>query len=87
MRKRTSTFIFLSLILGAVVGGLAGQLLGIILPDGVVKNFFLASIKPGFDFGPVDLIVIQFHLSLYIVLNFVSLVGMGFVYYLLRFLR
>ncbi len=79
--------IFFMIILGAILGGLLGEILGMALPEGVVKEFFLSAVKPGFDLGPIDLIVIQFRFSLHIVLNFASLLGMGIVYYFLRYLR
>lgn len=79
--------IFFTIILGAILGGLLGEILGMALPEGVVKEFFLSAVKPGFDFGPVDLIVIKFQFSLHIVLNFASLLGMGIAYYFLRYFR
>ena len=80
--------ILLILFLGAVIGGIIGEVFGLILPDSVVKEFFLRK----FTFGitepiSVDFNVIAFSFSLLFRLNIVSLIGLGFGYYILRYTR
>ena len=85
MRSRRSLgFVALVLLLGAVSGTLLGELLGLLLPEGVVKDFFL---KSGvLDFCPATLNAVVFGLTLGLKLkiNVVGLIGICFAIYLLR---
>ena len=49
MQKRQIYIIFLSMFIGALFGGVIGNLFALILPESVVKDFFLTSIT--FDLG------------------------------------
>ena len=42
MTKRNISLILIGLFLGAAVGGLIGNLMSWLLPEGVVKDFFLS---------------------------------------------
>ena len=80
--------IFTILFFGALIGGILGEMFGLILPDSVVKEFFLRK----FSFGiseplAVDLNIIVFSISLIFRMNIVSLIGLGFGYYILRYTR
>ena len=44
MRLRSLGFMFLVLLMGAMVGSLLGSGLAYVLPEGVVKDFFLKSL-------------------------------------------
>ena len=66
MRLRSLGFMFLVLLMGAMVGSLFGSGLAYVLPEGVVKDFFLKSLD--FSLGgllgvndavSIDLLVIQ----------------------------
>ena len=69
--------------------------MGLVLPAGVVKDFFLSSINfdlaglTGQDLGVIvldlNLLTLKFGLSLNF--NFTSLIGLATAYYLLRFFR
>ena len=41
MNKRTVSLIILGVFTGAIIGGVLGELFGWMLPQGVVKEFFL----------------------------------------------
>ncbi|MCK5521243.1 MAG: DUF4321 domain-containing protein [Candidatus Marinimicrobia bacterium] len=86
--SNTMSRIFLVLFLGAIIGGILGEVFGLILPDSVVKEFFLRKFELGVS-APfaVDLHVIAFSLSLVFRMNIVSLIGLGFGYYILRYTR
>jgi hypothetical protein len=74
---------------------LLGNLLGWILPEGVVKDFFLLGVS--FDLAGlvgdesgvivIDLIIVTFKFGLSIALNFTSLIGLATAYYFLRYFR
>ena len=76
-----------TITLGAVVGTLVGEILGYILPEGVVKQFFLLSKTLSVGPGTLNIIMLQLTLGLSITLNVISLIGIAIAYYLLRWWR
>jgi len=95
MNKRSIFLIILILFVGAMVGTLIGELFGWILPEGVVKDFFLTSVS--FDLGGLvgnesgvivlDLILLTIKFGISIKLNFTSIIGLASSYYFLRYFR
>ena len=95
MKKRKLHFIVLSLFVGAIFGGVVGNIFSLVLPESVVKDFFLTSIT--FDLGGlvnndlgvfiIDLKVIILKLGLSMSFNFTSVIGIAVAYYILRYLR
>ena len=95
MKKRSIHIIILAIFIGAVFGGVIGNLFALILPESVVKDFFLTSIT--FDLGGfanndlgvliIDLKTLVFKLGLSMSFNFTSVVGIAVAYYVLRYLR
>ena len=95
MKKRKLHIIVLSLFVGAVFGGVVGNIFSLVLPESVVKDFFLTSIT--FDLGGlvnndlgvfiIDLKVIVLKLGLSMSFNFTSVIGIAVAYYILRYLR
>ena len=95
MNKRSIGIIVLILFFGTLLGTLLGELLGWILPDSVVREFFLRSI----DFslagltpkgaGAISLALIMFsdHFGVSITFNFTSIIGFSVAYYFLRYFR
>jgi len=72
MKKREVTFILVALILGAVIGGLLGDIIGTYLPPGGAKTVFTKSIEIGFDTVRVDFYAISFIIGLTLRVNFMS---------------
>ena len=95
MKKRSIHIIILAIFIGAVFGGVIGNLFALILPESVVKDFFLTSIT--FDLGGfvnndlgvliIDLKTLVFKLGLSMSFNFTSVIGIAVAYYILRYLR
>ena len=95
MKKRKLYIIVLSLFIGAIFGGVVGSIFSLVLPESVVKDFFLTSIT--FDLGGlvnndlgvfiIDLKVIVLKLGLSMSFNFTSVIGIAVAYYILRYLR
>ena len=95
MQKRKIHIIIISLFVGAIFGGVFGNVFSLILPEGVVKDFFLTSIY--FDLGGIvgnesgvliinlKVIILKFGLSMSF--NFTSVIGIAIAYYILRYLR
>ena len=95
LNKRSLSIIVLILFFGTLFGTLLGELLGWILPDSVVKEFFLKSIN--FNLGSVvgnesgvvslDLVMLTIKFGLNLTFNFTSIVGFATAYYFLRYFR
>ena len=78
-----------------MIGGIIGNILALLLPDGVVKDFFLTSLtidisgiannELGVFIIDLSIIVLKFGLSMNF--NFTSLIGLATAYYILRFFR
>ncbi len=76
--------IVLVIVVGAMIGTLFGELLGLLLPTGVVKEFFLRSAHFGFGPATLDVRLFTITLGFTIKLNIVGLFGIGVALYLLR---
>jgi len=95
MTKRSITLIAITLFVGAMAGTLTGELFGWILPEGVVKDFFLTSVTfdlggmAGYENGVIVLNLIMFTLKfgLSLKINFTSIIGLASAYYFLRYFR
>ena len=95
MQKRKVNIIVISLFIGAIFGSVFGNVFSLVLPESVVKDFFLTSINfdlgglVGNDFGVIviDLKVIVLKFGLSMSFNFTSVIGIAIAYYILRYLR
>ncbi len=95
MNKRSIALIFLILFIGAMLGTVLGQILGWLLPESVVRDFFLLGLDfslgglVGSESGVINLnlgfMAIQFGLSISI--NFTTIIGLATAYYFLRYFR
>jgi hypothetical protein len=85
MKRRLSvTWILSAVILGAVIGSALGQVIGLALPDGVVKEFFTNTANIGFDPVQVNLGIIDFTLGFYFRLNVIGVIGIVLAAYIFR---
>lgn len=84
MRRKNLGWILIIVILGALIGSALGEVLGLILPEGVVKEFFLRSAQ--FSLGPasLNLIILTITLGFSIKLNVIGVLGIIFAAYALR---
>ena len=73
MKGRQVTFLLVSLVLAAVVGGLIGDIIGSFMPESEVKRLFERSISIGFKPLTVELYAISFTIGLMVKINFVSI--------------
>ncbi len=86
-QKRSLGFIFIILIFGAVVGTIFGNVLALLLPEGVVKQFFLQSVSWGISPVTLDFIVGTVTFGLRVKFNIISVLGLAVAYYFLRYFR
>lgn len=83
-KNKSLGFIIFIILAGALVGSALGVVIGLILPDGVVKDFFLRSIEGGLGPTTLDVVLFTFTIGLTIKLNVIGIVGIVIVAYLLR---
>lgn len=72
MKKREVIFVVVALILGAVFGGLVGDILGSYLPPSAAQTLFTKSIDIGFETIKVDFYAIAFTIGFMLKINFMS---------------
>jgi len=86
-RGRGIGFLLTVIVLGVLIGGVIGEIIGLLMPEGVVKQFFVSSVVA--DVGPVklDLHALSVTLGFGIRLNIVSVLGVCLVAYLFRWYR
>ena len=95
MSKRNVSLILVGLFIGAAIGGEVGNLFAWILPQGVVKDFFLTSVSldigglAGNEIGVIilDLKILTLKFGLAVNFNFTSVIGIATAYYILRYFR
>ena len=87
--KRSIFVILMILLFGCIIGTALSQLFSFILPEGVVKQFFLetSSIGWGDSTGWMDFNIIRFKSGFYIDVSVLSLIGMMISWYFLRYFR
>ena len=82
MRDKEISFVIISLMLAAIMGGFMGQLIGEYLPDGAVKTLFVKSLDIGIGQRGVSVNDVQqpIYINLYsITLTFGLLIKINFV--------
>jgi hypothetical protein len=72
------------LVLGILIGGAVGEVLGYLLPEGVVKEFFVRSVTASLGPASVDLHAFAFTLGLAVNVNLMSVLGVILAAYLFR---
>jgi hypothetical protein len=84
-RKRAFAVVALILFLGVVVGTVAGEVIGILLPEGrAIRDIFVNSTD--FHVGPLhlDLVVFSFTLGFSLKVNLMSVIGIFLTALMLR---
>jgi hypothetical protein len=85
MKRRFSLgWIVLTIILGALMGSALGQIIGLLFPDGVVKDFFLRSASVGFSPTEINLVIISFTVGFTFHLNIIGVIGIIIAAYIFR---
>ncbi len=84
MRKKSIGWILVIILLGALIGTALGEVLALILPQGVVKDFFLRSAEFGVGPATLNLVILTFTLGFSVKMNVISVIGIGIAAYLLR---
>ena len=86
-KRRSILFIFLLLLAGAAMGTAISNFVGLTLPDGVVRDFFLNSKPLGWDPFTLNLQIITLTTGFTIDISVASIIGMTIAWYFLRYFR
>jgi len=82
-RKNPWIFIFI-IVLGAIVGSAIGHTLGLVLPQGAVKQIFLKSLSVGIPQFHLNLAIIGLTFGLTLNVNLITVIGIILMAYILR---
>ena len=85
--KRTLSFVLLSLLIGSIVATAFSDLVAFLLPEGVVRDFFLMSKPIGWEPFTINLQVIQFTTGFIVEISVLSIIAMALAWYFLRYFR
>lgn len=86
-KDKSLGFIIFVLLAGALVGSGLGEILGLIIPEGVVRDFFVKSIEGSFGPATLNVILLTVTIGFTIKLNVVGIVGITTIAYLLRWYK
>ena len=84
MRHKSFWFLLFMVVLGMVLGTAVGEAIGLILPDGVVKNFFLRSVNASIGPATLNLVAFTFTLGFSLKVNLMGVLGVVVSSYLFR---
>ncbi len=84
MRKKSTAFIVFIIILGALIGTALGEVIGILVPGGVVQDFFLKSASASFGPATLDIILFTITMGFSFKLNITGVIGILIAAYALR---
>jgi len=83
-QKKSVGAVLLILLMGALIGSTLGEVIGMVLPHGVIRDFFIQSIKLGFEAGTLDLELISITFGFKLKLNIISILGIALAAHILR---
>ncbi len=84
MRKRSFGLILLVIIAGSILGSALGEIIALVVPEGVVKQFFLNAVTIGFNPVTLNLGVLNFTLGFNFIVSVIGVFGIILAIYLLR---
>lgn len=84
MRKKSVAFIIFIIIIGALIGTALGEVIGILIPPGVVQDFFLKSATASIGPATLDIILLTLTLGFSFKLNVTGVIGIIIAAYALR---
>lgn len=86
MRKKSTALIIFIIIVGALIGTAIGEVIGILVPQGVVQDFFLKSASASIGPGTLDIILLTITLGFSFKLNVMGVIGILIAAYALRWI-
>jgi len=86
MRRKSFAYFLLVIIIGALIGTVLGEIIALVIPDGVVKDFFLKAATASLGPGTLNLIIITLTLGFSIKLNITGVIGILLAAYAFRWI-
>lgn len=93
VRRKSATgkglgFWLLILIVGALIGSITGEIIGLYFQDeaSIIHKLFIAGINPGFDARTINFYVLDFAVGFHVKFNVLTLMGFIGAIYLGRLL-
>jgi hypothetical protein len=86
MRKKSTAFIIFVILIGALIGTALGEVIGILIPQGVVQDFFLKSASASIGPATLDIILFTITLGFSLKLNITGVIGILIAAYALRWI-
>ena len=87
MRKKGWAFYLIVIFIGALIGSALGEVIAFLIPDGVVKDFFLKSVTASIGPGTLNIIVLTLTFGFSIKLNIMFVIGVLITAYFLRWVE
>ena len=90
MYKKSILFILSIILLGGIISTALSMFIGLIIPEGVVRDFFILSKSFGFGQNPnnwVNLGPLRFKLGFFFDVSILSIVGIVVSWYILRYFK
>ena len=90
MYKKSIYFILSVMLLGCIISSAFSMFIGYIIPDGVVRDFFILSQSFGFGQNPnnwINLGPLRFKLGLFFDVSILSIIGIFISWYILRYFK
>ena len=84
MRRKSLVFIIFIVVLGALIGTAIGEVIALVLPAGVVQDFFLKSARASIGPGTLDIILFTITLGFSFKINVTGVIGILIAAYALR---
>jgi hypothetical protein len=83
-RQKSPGVLLLLVLLGLILGSALGRGIGHVLPEGVVKRFFLESVTASVGPATLDLVAFSFTIGFSLTINVLAILGVIFAVYLFR---
>jgi hypothetical protein len=83
-RQKRIRILIVMVLFGVLIGTAAGEAIAVLLPEGVVKEFFLRSVVASFGPGTVNLVAFTITLGFSLKVNVMAVLGMILAAYLFR---
>ena len=74
MGKNVVWFVFV-IVVGALLGSFLGNLLGLIMPHGTIRNLFIQEVTAGLNPATLDLRIVVLTLGCVFRINFMAILG------------
>ena len=90
MQKKNLFFILVVLFMGCIFGTALSMFVSLIIPDGVVKDFFILSQSFGFGQSANNWLILgpfRFKIGLFFDVSILSILGIFISWYILRYFK